>query len=98
MHTVVRIYSGKGAAETVDKIISSKKSVKALMHSVKGFVDYSIVKTDDGGFSITVCKTEKASDAITALAREWVLAHASQFKSKPPRIMRGKVGLSVAAP
>jgi len=98
MHTVVRIYSGKGAAETVDAIISSKRSVKALMHSVKGFVDYSIIKTEDGGFSITVCKTEKASEAITALAREWVMAHAAQFRSKPPRIMGGKVGLSVTAP
>ena len=98
MHTVIRIYSGKGAAETVDKIISSKRSVKALMHSVKGFVDYSIVKTEEGGFSVTVCKTEKASDAITALAREWVMTHAPQFKASPPKVLRGKVRLAVEAP
>ena len=68
MHTVVRIYSGKGAAETIDLIIANKKDVKKLMHSVKGFIDYTVVKTEGGGFSVTVSKTEKASEAITAAA------------------------------
>ena len=68
------------------------------MHSVKGFVDYSIVKTEDGGFSVTVSKNEKASEAITAAAREWVAANAAHLKAKPPKVMGGKVGLSVGAP
>ena len=56
MHTVIRTYSGKGAAETIDLIIANKRDIKKLMHSVKGFVDYSVVKTEDGGFSVTVSK------------------------------------------
>jgi heme-degrading monooxygenase HmoA len=98
MHTVVRIYSGKGAAEAIDLIIANKKDVKKLMHSVKGFIDYSVVKTEDGGFSVTVSKTEKASEAITAAAREWVMANAKTLKAKPPKVMGGKVGLKVGAP
>ena len=98
MHTVVRTYSGKGAAETIDLIIANKKDVKKLMHSVKGFIDYSVVKTEDGGFSVTVSKTEKASEAITAAALEWVMAHAKTLKAKPPKVMGGKVGLNIGAP
>jgi hypothetical protein len=98
MHTVVRIYSGKGAAETVDLIIAKKREVKKIMHSVKGFMDYSIVKTEDGGFSVTVSKNEKASEAITAAAREWVAANAAHLKAKPPKVMGGKVTVSVGAP
>ena len=98
MHTVVRTYSGKGAAETIDLIIANKKDVKKLMHSVKGFIDYSVVKTEGGGFSVTVSKTEKASEAITAAAREWVMANAKTLKAKPPKVMGGKVGLKVGAP
>lgn len=98
MHTVVRTYSGKGAAETIDLIISRKRDIKKLMHSVKGFVDYSVVKTEDGGFTVTVSKTEKASEAITAAAREWVLANAAHLKAKSPKVMGGKVSLSVPAP
>lgn len=98
MHTVIRTYSGKGAVETIDLIIAKKRDIKKLMHSVKGFVDYSVVRTEDGGFTITVSKTEKASDAITAAAREWVLAHAADLKAKAPKIMGGKISLKVAAP
>lgn len=97
MHTVIRTYSGKGAAETIDLIIASKKDVKKLMRSVKGFVDYSAVRTEDGGFTITVSKNKKASEAITAAAREWVLANASHLKAKPPEVMGGKVELSFGA-
>ena len=63
-------YSGKRAAETNDLIIARKRDLKRLMHTVKGFADYSVVKTEDGGFTITVSRSEKASDAITAAARD----------------------------
>ena len=98
MHTVIRTYTGKGAAETVDLIIANKREVRKIMHAVKGFVDYSLIKTEDGGFSVTVSKTEKASEAITAAAREWVLANAAHLKAKAPKVMGGKVSLNVAAP
>ena len=98
MHTVVRTYSGKGAAETIDLIIANKRDVKKLMHSVKGFVDYAVVKTEDGGFTVTLSRNEKAAEAITAAAREWVVANASHLKAKPPKVMGGKVSLSVTAP
>ena len=95
MHTVIRTYSGKGAVETIDLIISSKKDIKKLMRSVKGFVDYSVVKTEDGGFSVTVSKNEKASEAITAAAREWVAANAAHLKAKPPKVLGGKVAMNI---
>ena len=97
MHTVVRIYSGKGAGKTIDLVMASKKDIKKIMHSVKGFVDYSVVKTEDGGFTVTVSRNEKASEAITAAAREWLLANAAHLKANPPKVMSGKVGLSMGA-
>ena len=97
MHTVVRTYSGKGAAETIDLVIASKKDIKKLMRSIKGFKDYYAVRTDDGGFTVTIAKNQKASEAITAAAREWVLANAAHLKAKPPEVMSGKVGLNIGA-
>jgi hypothetical protein len=95
MHTVIRTYSGKGATETIDLIIADKKGVKKMMRSVKGFVDYSVIKTADGGFTVTVSKTEKASEAITAAAREWVVDNASHIEAAPPKVMGGKILLNV---
>lgn len=97
MHTVVRTYSGKGAVETIDLIIAHKRDIKKMMHSVKGFISYSIIKTEDGGFTVTVSKNEKAADAITALAREWVVANAKHLKAKAPKVVGGKVSLSIEA-
>ena len=97
MHTVVRTYSGNGAAETIDLVIAHKCDVKKLMQSVKGFVAYTAIKTEDGGFTVTVSKTEKASEAITAKAREWVVANAKHLKAKPAKVMGGKVSMSIAA-
>ncbi|MEI7495771.1 MAG: hypothetical protein WCK66_05850 [Betaproteobacteria bacterium] len=96
MHTVIRSYSGAGAGELIDLIIASKSDVKKMMHSVKGFVSYSVVKTEDGGFTVTVAKTDKAAEAITAAAREWVLSNAKHIKAKAPKINGGKVSLSIS--
>jgi len=96
MHTVIRSYSGAGAGELIDLIIASKSDVKKMMHSVKGFVSYSVVKTEDGGFTVTVAKTDKAAEAITASAREWVLSNAKHIKAKAPKINGGKVSLSIS--
>jgi hypothetical protein len=97
VHTVVRTYSGKGAAETIDLVIASKKEIKKLMRSVKGFVEYSAIRTEDGGFTITVSKNSKASDAITAIAKDWVLAHAAHLKARPPTVVGGTVELNFEA-
>lgn len=93
MHTFIRTYSGKGAVETIDLIIASKKDIKKIMRGVKGFISYSVIKTETGGFSITVSKNEKASEAITLAAREWVLAHAAHLKAKAPKITGGTVSM-----
>ena len=66
----MRTYSAKGAAETIDLIIEGKKDTKKLMRSVNGFVEYSDVKNEDGGFTVTVAKTEKAAATTTEVARD----------------------------
>ena len=93
---VVRTYSGKGAAETIGLVIASKKDIKKLMRSVKVFVDYSVVKTEDGGFTVTVSKTEKAAATTTAVARDWILKNTSKLKADPPKAAGGEVYLSIS--
>ena len=49
MQAVVRSYSGKGAKELFDLLEKQKKEVEKLMHPVKGFVSYTLVRSADGG-------------------------------------------------
>ena len=64
MQTVVRRYSGKGAKELFDVLEQRTADVEEVMRSVKGFVGYTLVRTSEGGFSVTVCHL---TDALTEL-------------------------------
>ncbi len=56
MHAVVRTYSGQGAKELFDQIEQRKTEVEDLIRSVSGFQAYTLLRTDDGGVTVTVCK------------------------------------------
>jgi hypothetical protein len=54
MHAAVRTYSGKGAKELFDVLEKKKAEVEKVLRGIKGFVSYSLVRTDSGGFTVSV--------------------------------------------
>jgi hypothetical protein len=58
MHAVIRNYSGKGAKELFDVLEKNKAEIEKLIRAIKGFVGYSLVRTHDGGFSMSVFQTK----------------------------------------
>ena len=70
MHAVVRTYSGKGAKELFDVLEKRKSDVEKLMRSVKGFVSYSLVRTADGGFSVSIAQDKAGADESVKKARD----------------------------
>ncbi len=69
MHAAVRNYSGPGAKELFDRLEKNKKKVKKLIRGVPGFESYSLISTDDGGISVTVCKTRKGRIRVSRSQR-----------------------------
>jgi hypothetical protein len=55
MHAVTRFYSGPGAKELFDLLAERKQDVESAMRETHGFVAYTLVATEDGGMSVTVC-------------------------------------------
>jgi hypothetical protein len=94
MHAVVRTYSGKGAKELFDVLEKRKADVEKLMRSVKGFVSYSLVRTKDGGFTVTIAQDKGGVDESIQKARDWVKENASTG-SNPPTISEGSVILQL---
>src|SRR6202521_5677471 len=76
MHAVVRTYSGKGAKELFDVLEKSKAEVEKLIRSVKGFVSYSLVRTADGGFSVSIAQDTAGADESVKKAKDWVKENA----------------------
>ena len=89
MYTIVRSYFGKGSKELFDVVEKNKADVEKLMRSVKGFVSYAIVRSGDGGFTVTVCNDKAGADESVEKARDWIAKNAAGTGVAPPTISEG---------
>ena len=89
MHTVIRSYSGSGATALFDLLEERKEEVESLIRAVTGFVSYSLVRTADGGVSVTVCQDKGGTDESLQLARDWIQEHGSNLDVSPPTVTEG---------
>ena len=96
MHTVVRTYSGKGAKELFDVLEKNKPDVEKTLRSVKGFVGYTLVRSADGGFSVTVCKDKAGTDESVKKARDWIAKNAPGTVTTAPHVSEGSVMLHLS--
>jgi hypothetical protein len=97
MQAVVRSYAGSGAKELFDRIIAARDEVEGLIRGVPGFVNYMLVRTPDGGLTITVCDDKTGCDESIRVAREWVSANASDLSLPPLNVSEGPVDLHFAS-
>jgi hypothetical protein len=95
MQAVIRQYSGKGAAELFDLLEKNATGVEAMMRGVKGFVSYTLARTDSGGFTVTVCKDKAGVDESIQKAREWISQNASTIGASAPVVSAGSVVMYV---
>ena len=91
MHVVTRSYSGKGAKELVDVLEKNKADVEKLIKSIRGFVGYSLVRTADGGFSVSVFQDKAGADESVKVARDWIGKNASNTGVGVPTVSEGTV-------
>ena len=88
MYSVVRQYSGPGAAEIFDAIEGKKDEVESISRGVSGFVSYTLLRTDQGGVSVTVCQDKAGTDESVKAAADWVRQNVST-SANPPLISEG---------
>jgi restriction endonuclease Mrr len=91
MQTVIRKYSGKGAKELFDLLEKRTADVEELMRSVKGFVGYTLARSGDGGFSVTVCQDKAGIDESVQKAKDWIANNAGSTGAAAPEVSEGSV-------
>jgi hypothetical protein len=96
MHAVVRTYSGAGARALFDLLEQRKSEVAELIGSIAGFVAYTLIRTDDGGVTVTVCQDKAGADESLRIAREWIEANAADLGTSPPAVSEGPVVLQLS--
>ncbi len=91
MHAVVRNYTGAGAKELFDLLEARKGEVESLIRSVTGFVAYSLIRTGEGGISVTVCQDKAGTDESLQVARNWIQENAADLDTAAPSVSEGSV-------
>ena len=96
MHAVIRTYAGEGAKELFDLLEQRKAEVERIIRPISGFQAYSLIRTADGGVSVTVCRDKAGTEESLRVAREWVQQNAATIGAKPPSVAEGTVILQLS--
>ncbi len=94
MYAVVRNYPG--ASQLFDVLESKKEDVERVIRGVPGLVSYTLMRSADGGVSVTVCQDKAGADESVRLAAEWVRENFTGT-SNPPAISEGETILQLSS-
>ena len=96
MYAVVRNYSGAGASQLFDELDRRKADVEKLIRGVPGFVSYTLMRTGDGGISVTVCRDKAGTDESVRIAAGWIRENMPATGAQPPKISEGETILQLS--
>ena len=88
MHVVVRYYEGN--AKLIDELVGRRKDVEDLIKGVDGFVAYYLIKTANGGASISVFENEAGTEESTKRAAAYIKQNLADVASGPPEVIEGR--------
>lgn len=95
MHAVIRTYANLKSRNLFDLLEERKSDVEAAIRTVPGLVSYTLLRTADGGISVTVCQDKKGADESVRIARDWIQKNASNVGTHPPAVTEGSVILQI---
>jgi len=98
MYAVVRNYSGAGAKELFELLDERKSDVETALRAVDGFVSYTLIRTNEGGVSVTVCQDQDGTDESSQVARDWIKTNTAGLDTNPPTVSKGPVIFRVTGP
>ena len=79
------------ARRKFDLLEKNKTDVEKTMRSVKGLVSYTLVRSEDGGFSVTVCNDKAGTDESLEKARDWIAKNAADIGLAAPKVSEGSI-------
>ena len=62
-----------------------------MIKSVQGFRGYYLIRSSDGGASITVCDDQAGTAESTRRAADWIRQNLPAAASSPPQVTEGEV-------
>lgn len=87
MHVVIRHY--EGSAKLIDELVDRRKDVEELIRGIDGFVAYYLLKTADGGASVSVFRDEAGTTESNKVAAAYLKENLKGVAAGPPQIIEG---------
>jgi len=91
VHAVIRHY--RDNSQLFDELERRTAEVEQVIRGVPGFVAYFLVRTADGGFSVSVYQDRSGTDESTRAAADWVRQNLPQSAVSVPEVIEGRVVL-----
>ena len=85
-YAVVRNY--KGASRLIDELQQRSDEVEGLIRAIPGFIHYVLVRSDDGGFSVSVYEDREGAEESVRQARDYVQKNLSDV-GVAPEVLQG---------
>jgi hypothetical protein len=89
MYAVVRRY--KGATALFDELARREQDVRDVIQGVPGFTAYYLVRSGDGGATVTVCQDQSGTSESTRRAAEWIRQNVPGAAGNAPEVTEGEV-------
>lgn len=86
-YAVVRHY--KGGSQLIDELQQRSDDVESLIRGIPGFIHYVLVRSDDGGFSVSVYEDRDGAEESVRQAREYVQTKLSEV-AVAPEVLQGE--------
>ena len=90
-YVVIRHY--QDATALIDGLEQRPDEIEQLIRGIEGFVAYNLVRTERGGFSVSVYEDRKGAEESVQAARDYVRENFPGVGS-PPRVIEGEAVIS----
>jgi quinol monooxygenase YgiN len=92
----MRQYAGIAPA-AFETLMSRRADVEAVIRQTPGFLQYDLVRTQDGMASFTVCTDQAGADASNRQVAAWIAKNLPALATSAPTITAGEAVLHFAA-
>ena len=89
MYAVIRRY--ESAPALFDELVRREQDVRDVILGVPGFVAYYLVRSGDGGASITICQDQAGTAESSRRARDWIVENLPDVTGTAPELTEGEV-------
>jgi len=86
----------KDSAKLIDALEQRRDDVENLIRGVPGFIAYNLVRSESGGFSVSVYQDRAGAEESIRAAREYLQQNLPEV-SVPPEVIQGQAVISFSA-